>query len=103
MLNQVMIVGRIANEVEVLETENGKKVGYITIASQRSYKNEDGNYETDFIPCTLWNGIIENVAEYCKKGDIVGIKGRIQNDNDKLVIVAEKVTFLSTKKGDENE
>lgn len=101
MLNQVVLVGRIAKEVEVLETDNGRKVSYITLACQRSYKNEEGVYETDFVPCTLWNGIAENVAEYCRKGDIVGVKGRIQSENNGIAVIAEKVTFLSSKKEDE--
>lgn len=101
MLNQIVLVGRIAKEIEVKETDSGKKVCYITLACQRCYKNEEGIYETDFIPCTLWNGIAENVAEYCRKGDIVGVKGRIQSENAGIAIIAEKVTFLSSKKEDE--
>lgn len=100
MLNQTILVGRIAKEVEVKEVDN-RKVAYVTLAVQRSYKNEEGVYETDFVPCTLWNGIAENVAEYCRKGDLVGVKGRIQNENNGLVLVADKVTFLSSKKEDE--
>ena len=101
MLNQTILVGRIVKEVEVKETDNGRKVAYLTLAVQRSYKNENGEYETDFVPCALWNAIAENVAEYCKKGDLVGVKGRIQNENNGIVIVAEKVTFLSSTKKDE--
>lgn len=105
MLNQTVIVGRIVREPELKETENGKKVTNITIAVPRSYKNVDGEYETDFIPCVLWNGIAENVISYCKQGDLVGIKGRVQTrsyeieDVKKFVVelVAEKVTFLSSK------
>lgn len=101
MLNQIVLVGRIAKDVEIKELDNGKKVSYLTLAVPRSYKNEDGEYETDFVPCTLWNGIAENVAEYCRKGDIVGVKGRVQSESNGIVICAEKVTFLSSKKEDE--
>ena len=59
-------------------TENGKKYTNATIAVQRSYKNAEGVYETDFIRCTLWNAVASSTSEYCHKGDIVGIKGRIQ-------------------------
>ena len=71
---------------------------------------EDGTYDTDFIRCTLWNVIAENTCEYCKKGDIVGVKGRLQTSSyeDKdgskkysIDVIAEKVTFLSSKKVDE--
>ena len=106
MLNQTVIVGRIVREPELKETDNGKKVSNLTIAVPRSYKNVDGEYETDFIPCVLWQGIAENVVNYCSKGDLVGIKGRVQareyttedDHHSVMEIVAEKVTFLSTKK-----
>ena len=101
MLNQTVLVGRLVKEVEVKEIEDGKKVSYITLAIPRSYKNANGEYETDFIPCTLWNAIAENTAEYCKKGDIIGVKGRLESNNNGISLVAEKITFLSSAKRDE--
>lgn len=109
MLNQIIIAGRLTANPEIVTTEGDKKRTYITVAVPRSYKNVDGTYDTDFIQCTLWNGIAENVCEYCKKGDVVGVKGRIQSSNYeregqkvyKLDIIAEKVSFLSSKKADE--
>lgn len=105
MLNQTVIVGRIAKDPELRETENGKKVTNITLAVPRSFKNSNGEYETDFISCVLWKGIAESTVEYCKKGDLVGVKGRIQTriyekDEEKKYtteVVAEKITFLSSK------
>lgn len=102
MLNQAVLVGRIVSDPEINETENNRKVAYITLAIPRSYKNDNGEYETDFIPCTLWNGIAENTTLYCKKGDLVGIKGRLQSKEGKIEIVAEKVTFLSSKPNKED-
>ena len=107
MLNQTVIVGRLVRDPELYETENGNKVTNITIAVPRSYKNVNGEYDTDFVPCVLWKGVAENTVEYCRKGDLLGVKGHVQTrdievDEDvkrKLVeIVAEKVTFLSSKK-----
>jgi len=102
MLNQAVLVGRLVNEGEKVERD-GKSYTKITIASQRSYKNEDGIYETDFIDIILWGPIADNTLEYCKKGDIIGIKGRIQTEGNSMgendmQVVAEKVTFLSSKK-----
>ncbi len=96
MLNQIVVVGRMVSDPQINETENGK-VATITLAVPRSYKNENGEYETDFIPCVLWKGIATNTCEYCKKGDLIGIKGRMQSIENKLEIIAEKVTFLSSK------
>ena len=111
MLNNTVLVGRLVRDLEVKETENGNKVAQMTLAVPRSFKNMDGSYDTDYIPCVLWKGVAENTAEYCKKGDIVGIKGRIQTrsyeheDELKYVteVIAEKVTFLSSKKTEADE
>ena len=112
MLNQVVLVGRLTSDLEAKELEDGKKVTNMTLAIPRSFKNAEGEYETDFVECTLWNNIAENTAEYCKKGDIVGVKGRLQTNNYekedgskvfKLDVVAEKVTFLSSRSREEPE
>ena len=106
MLNQVVLVGRLTDDLEVQE-HKGKKVTTLILAVQRSVKNSDGVYEADFIRCTLWNAIASRTTEYCHKGDIIGIKGRIQTSTyeDKegktqysTEVIAEKVTFLSSKK-----
>lgn len=109
MLNQLVIAGRLVKDPEIMISENNKKRTIITVAVPRSYKNIDGTYDTDFIRCTLWDGIAENTCEYCKKGDVIGVKGRIQTnsyevDGEKkysMDVIAEKVSFLSSKKADE--
>lgn len=107
MKNVVFLIGRLTNDPELKKTENDKTYAFITVAVQRDFKNSDGIYESDFIRCNLWNGIANQVSEYCHKGDLIGIKGRIQNrsyeeDNGELKyiteIIADKVSFLSTKK-----
>ena len=104
MLNQVVIVGRLVSKPIVKENENGKEVCNITLAVPRSFKNADGIYETDFIKCTLWNGIAENTAEYCEKGDLVGVRGRLQClSGNELQLIAEKVSFLSSGKTEKGE
>ena len=106
MLNQVVLVGRLTDDPELITSENGKKVTTVTLAVQRTYKNSDGLYEADFIRCILWNAIAASTAEYCHKGDIVGVKGYIKTSSyeDKegikrynTDVIAEKVTFLSSK------
>lgn len=107
MLNQAVIVGRIIKEPELKKTENGTKVTNITLAVPRCFKNSEGQYDTDYISCVLWKGVAESTVEYCKKGDLVGVKGRIQTRDVELEdethkkyveVVAEKVTFLSNKR-----
>lgn len=109
MLNQLVVVGRLVRDPELRKTETGKKVTNITLAVPRSYKNTNGEYETDFIDCTLWSAVAESTSDYCKKGDLLGVRGRLQTrvyekDEEKKYateVVAEKVTFLSSKKADE--
>lgn len=105
MLNQIVLVGRLTKEVQINKTENGKKISNITLAVPRSFKNMNGLYDTDFIDCILWDNVAVNTSEYCHKGDILGIKGRVQSrviekDDKKqniLEVIAEKVTFLTSK------
>ncbi len=104
MLNQVVLVGRIVKTPELRVTENGKKTATVTLAVPRNYKNINGEYETDFLDCTLWTNVAENTTEYCQTGDMVGVKGRIQtrmiqsddgSRKKRTEIIAEKVTFLA--------
>ena len=107
LMNQTILVGRLVNNPELHETENGKSFCNLTIAVPRPYKNDKGEYDTDFIQCKLWQGIARNTSEYCKKGDLVGIKGRLQTikKNNQFIpeVVAEKMTFLSNRSKDINE
>ncbi len=106
MLNQIILVGRLVREPELKTGEKDKKFMQITLAIPRSFKNINGEYDTDFIDCTLWDVVAKSTSDYCHKGDIVGVKGRIQSEVKELDdgtkkyytnVIAEKVTFLSSK------
>ena len=112
MLNQLVLVGRLVRKPELRKSENKKDYAFITLAVPRSFKNVNGEYETDFVDCILWDNAATNTVEYCDKGDIVGVRGRIQsrvieeNEKDKktvLEVICERVTFLSNKKPEEFE
>ena len=107
MLNQVVLVGRLTRDPVINKTDNNKQYSHVTLAVPRSFKNINGEYETDFIDCILWENVAKSTVEYCHKGDVVGIKGRIQSrlvdleDGSKkyyLDVVAERTTFLSNNK-----
>lgn len=106
MLNNLILVGRLTKDIEVKKTTNGLKVGTLCLAIPRSFKNMEGVYETDFIYCTLWEEKAKIASQYCHKGDVIGIRGRIQSkiietENGKkygMEVVAEKLTFLSSSK-----
>ena len=111
MLNQVVLVGRLVSDPELLKSENGKEYARICVAVPRSFKNAEGEYETDFLNCSLWDAVAKSTAEYCKKGDIVGVKGRIQTSNYEkdgetkysMEVVTERITFLSSKSQDHDK
>ena len=104
MLNQVVLVGRIVYDLELKKNDSGKKYLSLMLAIPRSFKNIEGTYDTDFIRCIVWDNVASNTSEYCKKGDIVGLKGRLQSRlverNDKkeniMEVIGEKVTFLTS-------
>ena len=112
MLNNVILVGRLTDNPKLEELEDGKKVTTVVLAVNRNFKNADGVYDTDFIRCVLWNSVASTTTDYCKVGDVIGVKGRLQTskyeDENKKThyltdVVAERVTFLSTKKQKETE
>jgi single-strand DNA-binding protein len=111
MLNQLVLVGRLVKDIEVKELESGKRIANAVLAVPRSFKNENGEYDTDFIDVVIWNSIADNTAEYCRKGDLIGIKGRLETNNYETEngeygkatqVIAEKVTFLSSNKREED-
>jgi len=107
----VVLVGRLVKDPELIESDNNKKYSRVTVAIPRAFKNMDGEYETDFINCILWDVVAKSTVEFCKKGDIIGVRGRIQSsvvekDNEKKYytdVIAERITFLSNKKSEGND
>jgi len=107
MLNNVVLVGRVVRQPELTETQEKKQVSTITLAVSRAFKNSNtGEYDTDFINITLWENIAKNVCEYCGKGDIIGVRGRLihrtyEIPNFKSIkaieVIAERVSFIQTK------
>lgn len=92
MLNQTFLVGRI-KEIGSNEDDG---VASITLAVPRSYKNANGEYDVDSIPCLLFKVVSQPVTEYCKVGDLIGVKGRLQMKDNFMQLVAEKVSFLQS-------
>lgn len=102
MLNQIVLVGRLTETPKLVSKDN-KKICKLKLEIPRSFKNAVGEYEKDYVECIVWSAIAEQIqAGSLVKGDLVGIKGRVQKRkaNTKMEIVAEKVTFLSSKKSE---
>lgn len=88
-MNFITLVGRITSF----------KGNEVTVSVNRNYKNEDGIYMSDLIPVCLGINMTEQMTKYCKIGDVIGVKGRLEN-KDGIIVMAEKVSFLSSKKSE---
>ena len=106
MLNRVALVGRLTKDAELRRTSNGKAVASFTLAVNRNFKTGDGQ-EADFLSIVAWGKVAENTANYCSKGSLVSVDGRLQtrnyenNQGQKVFvteIVADSVQFLETKR-----
>lgn len=81
MINNVTLVGRMTRDAELRYTPNNVAVATFNLAVNRNFKNEAGEREADFINCVIWRQQAENLANWTKKGQLVGITGRIQTRN----------------------
>ena len=106
MLNNVSLVGRLTKNVELRYTPSNVAVATFTLAVNRTFKNENGEREADFINCVMWRQQAENLANWAKKGALIGITGRIQTrsyDNQQgqrvyvTEVVAEQFQLLESR------
>ena len=81
MINNVVLVGRTTREIELKYTSNDLAYANFTLAVNRNFKNQNGERETDFINIVIWRQQAENLANWAKKGTLLGITGRIQTRN----------------------
>ena len=108
-MNQVNLIGRLVRDVEVRDLGEGRQVVNNTVAVPVNFK-KDGGQETDFIPIVAWNKTAALMHQYCKKGSLIGLSGRMQsrsylNKENETVYVVEMVVntvnFLSSKPKEE--
>ena len=81
MLNSTVLVGRMTKDAELRYTPNNQAVATFSLAVNRPFKNQNGDREADFINCVIWRQQAENLANWAKKGALIGITGRIQTRN----------------------
>lgn len=106
MINRAVVCGRLVRDPELRRTQNGTPVTSFTLAVNRTFKNADGQQEADFLNCVAWNKTAEIVEQYCSKGNLVGVEGRLQsrsyqdnqgNNRTVVEIVADQVQFMQSK------
>ena len=107
MLNRTVLVGRLTRDPDLRYVGDGKPVVSFTIAVNRTFKNQNGETEADFINCVAWRNA-ENIAKFLKKGSMAGVDGRLQtrsydDQSGRRVFVTEvnveSVQFLDPKGG----
>ncbi|HEO1218007.1 TPA: single-stranded DNA-binding protein, partial [Streptococcus agalactiae] len=81
MINNIVLVGRMTKDAELRYTPSNQAVATFSLAVNRNFKNQSGEREADFINCVIWCQQAENLANWAKKGALVGITGRIQTRN----------------------
>ena len=106
MINRVVLVGRLTKDPELRYTPSGVPMARFTVAVNRPFSNQQGEKEADFIGCIAWRKQAENLANFMKKGSLIGVEGRIQTgsfegqDGKRVYttdVVADSVQFLEPR------
>lgn len=108
MINRVVLVGRLTKDPELRYTPSGVPMARFTVAVNRTFSNQSGEREADFIGCIAWRKQAENLANFMRKGSLIGVEGRIQTgsyegqDGKRVYttdVVADSVQFLEPRGG----
>ncbi|HIX82709.1 MAG TPA: single-stranded DNA-binding protein [Candidatus Erysipelatoclostridium merdavium] len=106
MINRVTLIGRLVRDPDLRRTNDGTMVASFTIAVNRNYTAKDGQQQADFINCVVWRKTAETLEKYCRKGNLIGLDGRLQtrtyeNAQGQRVFVTEvvcdNIQFLESK------
>lgn len=105
------MIGRLTKDPDMRYTSNGTAVATFTLAVNRNFTNQNGSREADFINCVIWRKSAESLANYCRKGTLLGVTGRIQTRNYEnqqgqriyvTEVVAERYQLLESRQVNEN-
>ena len=108
MINRTVLVGRLTKDPELKYTPSGVPMARFTLAVNRPFSNQQGEKEADFINCIAWRKQAENLSNFMKKGNMVGIEGRIQTgsfegqDGKRVFttdVIADSIQFLEARGG----
>jgi single-strand DNA-binding protein len=111
LINNVVLVGRLTKDPDLRYTSSGTAVATFTLAVNRNFTNQNGDREADFINCVIWRKSAETLANYARKGTLLGVTGRIQTrsyDNQQgqrvyvTEVVAENFQLLESRTASEN-
>ena len=109
-MNKIVITGRATANLELKQTASATSVAEFSVATKRAFKNANGEYDSDFFNCVAFGKSAETISRYVKKGDMIGIEGRLQTRSytnkegrkiNVIEIIVENFEFLQTKKQEE--
>ena len=110
-MNKIIITGNLTKDPETSTTNSGVEVARFTLAVRRNFKNQNGEYEADFINCIAWRKTAELVGKFVSKGDKLGVVGRLQTrsyeaqDGSKRYVtevIAEEIELFANKEKNDN-
>ena len=81
MINNVVLVGRLTRDPELRKTQSGVSVVNFTLAVNRTFTDQSGERQADFINCVVWRNQADNLARYMRQGSLIGVEGRIQTSS----------------------
>lgn len=111
-MNKIILLGRLTRDPEIRTTSSGTTTANFTVAVNRNFKNKDGNYDADFLPCVAFRQTADFISKYFKKGRMISLEGRVQTRNYEAEdgtkryvteIVVEGVEFAGDNKKEESE
>ncbi len=109
MLNRIQLIGRLTRDPELRYVSNGQPMAQFTLAVDRDFKNAAGDREADFINCVTWRKLAELVGQYCARGRLVAVEGRLQTRSYEAQdgsrrrmteVVGDRVWFLDSPRAD---
>lgn len=112
MLNRIELIGRLTRDPELRYTSNGHPMAQFTVAVDRDFRNAAGERDTDFINCVAWRKLAEQVGQYCTRGRLVAVEGRLQvrsyetQDGARrrvTEVIGDRVWFLDSPKTDTDQ
>ncbi|HHT55763.1 MAG TPA: single-stranded DNA-binding protein [Acholeplasma sp.] len=105
MINNVVLVGRLTRDPELRKTQSGVSVVNFTLAVNRTFTDQSGERQADFINCVVWRNQADNLARYMRQGSLIGVEGRIQTSSFEseqgmryvTEVLANSIQFLESK------
>jgi len=109
MLNRIQLIGRLTRDPELRYTGNGHPMAQFTVAVDRDFRNAAGERDADFINCVAWRKLAEQVGQYCARGRLVAVEGRLQTRSYEAQdgsrrrvteVIGDRVWFLDSRKAE---